>query len=526
MMFILLGVFFLGCEFSSPPSPSVNSSADFQSSTAGILLHSENIRHLFISDRLGGLNTERDALAESWLLLGSDPRFSLLSKEGHATALLFDESKALKMNRVVYSMMSAHLVNLMQSAPVLQEGFQIFECPMVEDYPFWVQPNGEMENPYMGLEMLNCGVSTEWESKPIKIDEKIAYHTCPMHPSIQNKGEGHCPICSMSLVPVSTVDLDSGSVLIDGRRRQAIGLSFGAVERGEILSSFVLYGQIHPDERFTHTLSLRFEGWVERTHIHTIGEKVSKGDLLFEMYSPEVLTAQQELLISSELRQISRRKLSLLGLSKSWIQRVIDSGRAQEFIPIRAPIDGTILKAAVQDGVALGAGDPALSIGDLHHVWLDVETYPTKPLIGEDGSDVEVWIDNQPIQASILHTLPYQSENQTQQRRLAIEWDTPLAQIGEVVAVRQQTIHTNVLRVPTDAVIYTGERRIVFVDIGDNRLQPRDIVIGVRTSDWIEVKSGLEEGEVVVNSGVFLVASESRIQSATTFWAGASYAGE
>ena len=163
-----------------------------------------------------------------------------------------------------------------------------------------------------------------------------------------------------------------------------------------------------------------------------------------------------------------------------------------------------------------------VTLADMQHLWLDVEVFPSQPLSLEVGESVGLELDGVAHSAILLDRLPSRAAGQVEIYRFAFEPSERHAfQLEQTVDTVIVQALPDLLRVPVSAVISTGQRHIVFVDIGADRLEPRDITVGVRNSDWIEVKAGLEAGELVVSKGVFLVASESRIQSATTFWAGA-----
>ena len=484
----------------------------------------EQIRLLLVNDQIVE-EEAADHLKQAFEELAQEKELEGLAARGQKIAESFRASENISASRSRFSQLSAVLIALGGLDASFREGRAVFECPMVDYFPKWIQPAGEMANPYMGQAMLVCGVATDWTGAeellgPVH-ESDIAYHTCPMHPDVKQAEMGVCPICNMDLVPVSAEELNSGTVLIDGLRRQKTAISTQPVELGPVHKTLSTYGTIRPDERYVHVVSLRFDGWVEESNALRIGQSFRKGEPLFRVYSPEVYTAQQEYLIGAGHQDSTRRKLELLGLSDAWIRELSAQKKLDTAVPILAPESGVILQTKALLGSAVKRGETVLTLADTQHLWLDVEIFSQQGPELDAGASMDLSIDGRSYKAKLLDRLPSRGLGQAEILRFAIEQlEGAALQLEQVVSVTVQQDEADVLRLPMDSVIFTGERQIVFVDIGADRLQPRDIQVGRRNAAWIEVLSGLEAGENIVSKGVFLVASESRIQSATTFWAG------
>ena len=491
-----------------------------------LLEGAEDIRILLVNDQSKGFEIIASQLTSHFEALQSERGFEKLAVRGIQITSSFSDQVDLSETRMRFSKLSEVLITLGSLDDDFQAGHVVFECPMVDFFPKWIQPVGEMANPYMGQAMLVCGVESDWTGSEGLLGSvepsDIAYFTCPMHPDVKKQEEGTCPICNMDLVPVSSNELESGTVIIDGMRRQKTAISSEPVAFGQVTPNLSYFGTVLPDARYVHRISLRFDGWIEESNALRIGQKVKKGATLFKIYSPEVFTAQQEFLIRSGHQESARRKLSLLGISDRWIQRLSETNSASTTVPIVAPADGVLIETSASLGAAVSAGQSVVTLADTQHLWLDVEVFSSQALSIELGAEVVLELDGLVHPAVLLDRLPSRSAGQVETYRFAFnapeDHAFQLEQTVNTVIVQDQP---NVLRVPAGAVITTGKRHIVFVDIGSDRLQPRDIQIGTRNPEWVEVLTGLDEGERVVSKGVFLVASESRIQSATTFWAGA-----
>ena len=429
-----------------------------------------------------------------------------------------------------YAALSRALFGLAEADPRLQEGWHAFSCPMAGDFPKWFQGHQEIENPYMGQQMLACGSASDWASQmeptaPQPGADEVAHYTCPMHPSVRQQTPGTCPICNMDLTPVTHEDLRTGDVLVDSVRRQRIGVRTTAVARRTLVRPIRAVGEVAWDESRVHDVTARVDGWVEDLRVTRAGDPVERNATLLRFYSPDLLATQRELLAAppgGRLATAARERLRLWGMS-SWAIR--DMQRRQEprqRIGIQSPITGVVIDKRVNEGAHVSAGALLYRIADPSRVWVLADVFEQDLPHVTVGQRVVVNVSGatgEPIGGVVDYIYPTVSA-QTRTARVRVQLDNPEGRLrpGMIANLSFDVDLGEHLAVPTDAVVYTGRRRLVFVDRGEGRLRPVEVTVGARTTDWISVESGLAEGDVVVSSGVFLLAAESRIRSATDYW--------
>ena len=429
-----------------------------------------------------------------------------------------------------YAALSRALFGLAEADPRLQEGWHAFSCPMAEDFPKWFQGHQEIENPYMGQQMLACGSASDWASQmeptaPQPGADEVAHYTCPMHPSVRQQTPGTCPICNMDLTPVTHEDLRTGDVLVDSVRRQRIGVRTTAVARRTLVRPIRAVGEVAWDESRVHDVTARVDGWVEDLRVTRAGDPVERNATLLRFYSPDLLATQRELLAAppgGRLATAARERLRLWGMS-SWAIR--DMQRRQEprqRSGIQSPITGVVIDKRVNEGAHVSAGALLYRIADRSRVWVLADVFEQDLPHVTVGQRVVVNVSGatgEPIGGVVDYIYPTVSA-QTRTARVRVQLDNPEGRLrpGMIANLSFDVDLGEHLAVPTDAVVYTGRRRLVFVDRGEGRLRPVEVTVGARTTDWISVESGLTEGDVVVSSGVFLLAAESRIRSATDYW--------
>jgi len=364
----------------------------------------------------------------------------------------------------------------------------------------------------------------------------VAYYTCPMHPSVQQASPGNCPICGMDLTPVKQEDLDSGTIVVDEVRRQQIGVRTAAVERRKVSRQIRAVGRVKVDETRLSDLSLRMSGWVHRLHVNETGQRVRKGQVLFTLYSPELYAAEREYLTalkrnreapsdtSTELTRASEQRLRLLGMSRGQIRELARRGEAWENVPVVAPSSGYIMEKNVVEGARIEAGTRVYRIADLSRLWVDAEVYESDLAHVKEGQAASVrltYVPGRSFEGKVDYVYPT-LDRVTRTGRVRVALDNPgLTLRPDMYADVELAVDLGErLVIPDSAVIFTGPRRLVFVDLGEGRLRPQEVEVGVRAAGYVEVTQGLEPGDLVVSSGNFLIAAESRIRSATGYWGG------
>ncbi|ABF92941.1 cation efflux system protein CusB [Myxococcus xanthus DK 1622] len=388
----------------------------------------------------------------------------------------------------------------------------------------------------MGRRMLACGTTSEWRSAApagAHGEGDIAHYTCPMHPSVKQHGPGACPICGMDLTPVSRAELQSGIIRVDDLRRQRIGVKTAKVEQSSMDLSLRALGRVTFDEKSLVDVTLKLDGYIHELRVNATGEPVKKGDVLFTLYSPELYAAQQEYLLARQSQSAAnaslvgaaRKRLELWGLSAAQIERVAQRGQPVENMPFLAPASGYVLEKNVVEGAAVKAGERLFRIAPLAKVWVEADVYEQDLARVKPGHPVEVtlpYLPGKKYAGSVGYVYP-SLQGATRTGRIRIELPNPELELKpDMYADVRFLLQGGAprLQIPDSAVIYTGPRRLVFVDLGEGRLRPQEVKLGIKGNGTYEVLEGLSPGDVVVTSGNFLIAAESRIRSATDDFGG------
>lgn len=511
----------------------------------------EQIRALLARDSIEGLSAQaqaiRSALEGASQGAGNRPNeVSQCLSQATDAARRLGESNDAALARRPFGELSMYLVALASADPRLAEGFHIFKCPMAEGFQKWFQHSPRLENPYMGQRMPECGVRSDWSVAAEQQEhahaheggDEVVYYTCSMHPSVKQQTEGTCPICAMNLTPVTRQEVETGTIFVDEVRRQRIGVRTSPVARRNVTLEIRAVGQVRYDETRLSDVNLRMSGWVQRLNVDETGQRVRRGQTLFTLYSPELHAAQLEYLTAvrrqgegtsdtfANLTRASRNRLRLLGLADAQITDLERRNEALENIPILSPSSGFVIEKNVVEGARVEAGSLVYRIADLSRVWVDAEVYESDlphVRVGQPAVVALPYVPNQNYRGQVDYIYPT-LEGQTRTGRVRVVLDNRnLALKPDMYANVQLEVDLGErLVVPDSAVIYTGPRRLVFVDLGEGRLRPKVVQLGVHAAGLYEVTEGLEAGEVVVTSGNFLIAAESRIRSAAEYWEGSN----
>jgi Cu(I)/Ag(I) efflux system membrane fusion protein len=515
----------------------------------------EPVRALLARDTLEGLAPRAGEMAAALqaaaeAVRGERADVTDCLRKGAEEASRLGTAKDVEAARQHFAEVSQFLVALAAADARLQEGWHVFECPMAEGFNKWFQREPRLENPYMGQRMATCGVPTPWSiPSPSPSAERaahadsshpgdaVAHYTCPMHPSVKQEKPGKCPICAMDLTPVTRADVDSGIIRVDDARRQRIGVKTARVELAPMELSIRALGRVTYDEKALVDITLKLDGYIHELRVSATGEPVKQGDVLFTLYSPELYAAQQEYLLArnsqsaanTSLVGAARKRLELWGLTSAQIDRIAQRGEPLENMPFLSPASGYILEKNVVEGAAVKAGERLFRIAPLAKVWVEAEVYEQDLPQVKPGQPVEItlpYLPGQQYTGRVGYIYP-SLEGKTRTGRIRIELPNPGLELKpEMYAdVRFVLKGGERLQVPASAVLYTGPRRLVFVDLGEGRLKPQEVKLGLKGEDTYEVVEGLKPGDVVVTSGNFLIAAESRIRSATDSWMGDDHAG-
>lgn len=318
-------------------------------------------------------------------------------------------------------------------------------------------------------------------------------------------------------------------VAIGPERLQKIGVRFVEAKTMLLEKTIRAVGLVEPDNTKKTEVVLRFPGYVEKQFVGRVGDHVKAGTPLFTVYSPELVAAQGEFLLAhgshganDSLQVFTRDRLKNLGLSERDIARIKKQGKPQRNVIISAPQSGTILEVNVREGSGFSQGQLLYAIGDLSKNYIVARIFQRDLSNLRVGQSVEIIIpeaDEASYIGKIDLIYPNISEGEgTANVRVEVGEEVMALKPGIYVDLRFPVNLGNCLVIPIKAILYSGLHKYVFIDRGEGVLEPREINTGKVSSEWVEVKSGLNEGDRVVASGAFLISSEAQLRSALPKW--------
>jgi membrane fusion protein, copper/silver efflux system len=326
-----------------------------------------------------------------------------------------------------------------------------------------------------------------------------------------------------------------GTVQLTTAQMRQFGVTFGSVEQRTLVTELRVAGTVVVDETRLVQVALKFGGFVERLHANVTGQYVRRGQPLMDVYSPEAYAAMQELLVAVRLERTSagsapipgvpasstdlvasaRRRLELLGVSGADVDATIRQGEPSRTVSVYAPASGIILDRQVTQGQAVQAAQTLYTIADLSGVWVNAEVRETDAamLRAGIGADVELAsMPGRPFKGMVTYVYPtLNPQTRTVTARVTVANAGGQLKPGMFATVHLRSPSRRALAVPTSALVRTGERNLVFVELGGGRIEPQPVEIGQSTTEYTEVLTGLEPGQRVVTSAQFLLDSESNL---------------
>ena len=380
-----------------------------------------------------------------------------------------------------------------------------------------------------------------------KKDPNVDYYTCAMHPSVRSQDpKAKCPICSMDLIPVmkkghdhgATTEKPTGPMLsefsVPVERQQQIGVTYAAAERKPLHHTIRSVGMVVPDKTRHWEFVARVEGYVQKLHVTSPGEPVEKDQPLLTIYSPELSTAERELVNLLDTRDhavtpegrasterliaAGRRRLEQWNITAQQIAELEKTRKPSEFLTLNSPFKGVVEDVPVDQGRKVMIGDHLVDVADLSLVWVWAEFYEDELSMLAKGQKVRVTANSYPgktFEGELSLINPFLMEmKRTAKVRVDIPNPEFILRPGMYVNIELAMDMGEGLTIPVSAVMPTGSRTLVFVDKGAGKLDPRLVQLGKKYGDIYEVISGLKDGERVVASANFLIDAESKVQGA------------
>ncbi len=370
-------------------------------------------------------------------------------------------------------------------------------------------------------------------------ERKIKYWVAPMDPTYIRDEPGKSPM-GMDLVPVYEDETVTGALIsIDPVTQQNMGIRTAQVERRDLSRIIRTSGLIDYEEPRQYTVNTKIDGWIEKLYINETGVQVKKGQPLLEIYSPELVAAQEEYLLAlrnhrqlgdspypeikegaERLLSASEKRLKLWDISSQQLSRLQQSGKVRRTLTLYAPYAGIVTSKQATEGSFTKSGSSLLTIADLSKIWVFADIYESElPLVSE-GQKAEIilpFVGDKRISGTVSTIYPY-VDPRTRTVKARIDLDNRDLELRPDMYVNVR-LHseplTDVLSVPAEAVINSGEKQTLFVRTMNGRFEPRLVKTGLLSDDgYLEIKQGVSASDVVVTSAQFLLDSESQLQEA------------
>ena len=353
----------------------------------------------------------------------------------------------------------------------------------------------------------------------------VLYWVAPMDPNYRREEPGKSPM-GMDLVPVYADEVDNqpGVVKIDPVVVNNLGVRTARATRSVLMRRIETVGYVTYDEDTVQHVHTRVEGWVENLITRASGDPVEKGQLLFELYSPTLVNAQEEFLTARRsgnqtLLKASRDRLDALGVSSTEVARLEQERTVRQRVPVYAQFDGVISHLGVREGIFVTPATEVMSVANLERVWVIAEVFERQSAWVQPGQEATVDLDYLPgvtLAGTVDYVYP-ELDPKTRTLKVRLRFDNEGERLKPNMFARV-TIEAegfgSVVNVPREAVIRGGSMNRVVVVLGDGRFRAQPVQLGIESGDRIAIRNGLQAGETVVVSGQFLIDSESNIESA------------
>lgn len=352
--------------------------------------------------------------------------------------------------------------------------------------------------------------------------------TCSMHPQIRMNEPGSCPICGMDLIPAASNEdaMDPAAVHMTAAAMQLANVQTIVVGSREASNSIRLTGKVVPDERRVFAQAAHVPGRVEDLLVNYTGEHVRKGQELARIYSPELVTAQEELLQAYRVREAqpalynaARKKLSNWKMTDAQIDAIINAGETNGIVPILADVKGVVVEKRTDPGDYLKRGEVLYQVADLSKLWILFDLYESDLATTRKGDTVEFTVRSLPgkkYSGRVTFIDPVvDPATRVAQARVEVRDPDPQLKPGMfttgIVRSQHRGGDKHGLVIPRSAVLWTGPRSVVYVKVGEGQFRMSEVVLGNTVGDNVSITSGLEVGEEVVVNGAFTVDAAAQL---------------
>ncbi|MBE9568511.1 MAG: efflux RND transporter periplasmic adaptor subunit [Proteobacteria bacterium] len=354
-------------------------------------------------------------------------------------------------------------------------------------------------------------------------EKEILYWVAPMDANYRRDKPGKSPM-GMDLIPFyAGAEGDGSTVMISPTIVQNLGVRTAKAELTRLWRGIDTVGYVDYDESKVSHIHLRTEGWIEQLAVQSEGERVKKGDFLFDVYSPKLVNAQEELVTAIStgnkgLIRATKERLAALGISSSQIKKLQKTKKVKQRISIYAPQDGVVSDLPVREGMFVKPSQKVMTLGDLSSVWLLAEVFERQSQWVEVGQAAEVrlsYIPGKLWQGEVEYIYP-SLDPKTRTLKVRLRFDNP----GERLKPNMYTnvkiyggAKENTIVIPLEGLIRTGREERVIVSLGEGKFEARNVSAGIESGDYVEILTGIEEGDDIVTSGQFLIDSEASMRA-------------
>ena len=375
-------------------------------------------------------------------------------------------------------------------------------------------------------------------------DRDVAYWYDPMHPAYRSDKPGIAPDCGMNLVPKyldeeeAMAEMPPGTVMLSAEKQQLIGVRTAPVRRERLQRTLRTVGRVEMDETRISRVHTKVEGWVEEVYGDFVGKLVRKGQPLFTLYSPELVSTQEEYLLArrgrdslgdssyanvadgaNALLRAARQRLALWDINEEQIRRLEKTGEVQRTLTIIAPVTGFVMTRDIYPQTFVKPDKVLYEITDLSRVWVKADIYEFElpyVRVGQEAIMRLSYFPGRIFRGKITYLYPT-VDPQTRTAQVRIEFrnrrfDLKPDMFADVEIKIDYGVHT---LIPSEAVLDSGMRQIVFVARDGGVFEPREVEVGPVFDGQAAILRGIEPGEIVVSSGNFLIDSESKLSAAT-----------
>lgn len=345
------------------------------------------------------------------------------------------------------------------------------------------------------------------------------YYTCSMDPQVMENKAGNCPICHMKLIKVNKNNLKAGQIELSAQQIKLGNITYDTLRVYELAKEITITGKVTLDQNLSDAISIRVQGRIEKLAVKNVGDYISKGQLLYEIYSEDLNAAQQEYILvlqkyspSEKISEAAKSKLLLYGMSESQVNQLKISKQVVQSVPVYATTEGFIIEIAVTEGNYVSTGTTLFRLASLNSLWVEAQVYLPYLSYMEIGTEANFSIPAAGEKLFSGKVIFIDPQVQSPQRFVLARFQitNPSQQIrpGMLADIRLQTETRKSFAVPVDAVIQDSKGATVWVLNNKGMFENLMVTIGMQNSRQIEIVSGLQEGDIVVVTGAYLLNSE------------------